>query len=394
LSTLINQKVHQSIEILQELDVDLWLTFVRETSAFSDPVLPLIYGNDLTWQSALILTKENDSIAIVGRFEEETARKTGIYQKVLIYDESIRTPLLEILNELKPRVIAINYSLNDPVADGLSHGMHEILTGYLKDIEFESTIISAESVIGALRSRKTPTEVERIQKAVSTTDDIYQATFDYIKPGMSEKQVSAFMHEQIRNRHLKPSWDWDHCPTVNAGPNSPVGHVGPTDILIQRGNLVHFDFGVKENDYCSDIQRVVYFLAPGETEAPKVVQVGFHTIVQAIHKTVDWITPELLGYEVDKFTRDIVVNAGYPEYKYGTGHHLGREAHDGGGLLGPKWERYGESPYRPLEVGHVYTIEPGIAIPDFGYIGIEEDILITASGAEFLGSPQTELILK
>jgi len=394
LSTLIHQKVHQSIEILQEMDVDLWLTFVRETTASSDPVLPLIYGNDLTWQSALVLTKDNDSIAIVGRFEEETARRSGVYQKVIIYDESIRTPLLDILNELKPLKIAVNYSLNDPVADGLSHGMHEILMEYLKDLDFECSIISAENVIGALRSRKTPTEVERIQKAVSTTDEIYQAAFEYIEPGMSEIQVSEFMHDQIRSRRLKPSWDWDHCPTVNAGPDSPIGHVGPTDIQIQRGHLVHFDFGVKENEYCSDIQRVVYFLAPGETEAPQPVQQGFQTIVRSIHETVEWITPGLLGFEVDKFTRDMVVNAGYPEYKYGTGHHLGREAHDGGGLLGPKWERYGQSPYRPLEVGHVYTIEPGIAIPDFGYIGIEEDIVITGSGAEFLGSPQTELILK
>jgi Xaa-Pro aminopeptidase len=181
---------------------------------------------------------------------------------------------------------------------------------------------------------------------------------------------------------------------VNAGPDSPVGHVGPTDIRIQPGQLLHFDFGVKQNEYCSDIQRVVYFLAPGENTAPKPVQNGFDTIVQAIQKSVEAMTPGRLGVEIDAIARETVTAAGYPEYKYGTGHQLGRAAHDGGGLLGPLWERYGDNPNRPLEVSQVYTVEPGLPLPGYGYIGIEEDVVVTERGTEFLGPPQTSLILK
>jgi Xaa-Pro aminopeptidase len=79
---------------------------------------------------------------------------------------------------------------------------------------------------------------------------------------------------------------------------------------------------------------------------------------------------------------------------YATGHHLGRTAHDGAGILGPEWERYGDTPNFPVEVGHVYTIEPGIHIPGYGYIGLEEDIVVTNNGAEYLSTPQTELIIK
>ncbi|MDQ3249719.1 MAG: Xaa-Pro peptidase family protein [Chloroflexota bacterium] len=391
---LIQEKVNQAIGILQETNIDLWLTFVRETSAGGDPVLPFIYGHDATWQSAFILTRNGERIAILGHFDAENARRSGAYDEVLTYHEAFSQPLLAVLKRLNPQQIALNYSTNDPHADGLSHGLYQLLTTYLADTPFAERIVSAERVINALRGRKTETEISRIRTAIATTFDIYEQTFAYAQVGMTEKQIGQFMHERVHELGLTTSWEWASCPAVNSGPDTPIGHSGPTDLIVQPGHLLHFDFGVRQDDYCSDIQRVIYCLRAGESAAPPEVQHGFDTIVRAIEAAVAAMKPGVLGKDVDAVARKIVTDAGYPEFKYATGHHLGRACHDGGGILGPEWERYGDTPNRPLEVGHVYTVEPGLFVPGYGYMGLEEDVLVTKTGAVYLGAPQTELILK
>jgi Xaa-Pro aminopeptidase len=398
MNTLAQEKVDQAIAILQEKGIDLWLTFVRETTAGGDPVLPLIYGHDLTWQSALLLGRSGERIAIVGNFEAEAARQTGAYSgdqgKVIPYHQSIRQDLLQTLEELNPGKIAINYSINDVHADGLSYGMYQLLRKYLEGTPFSERLVSAEGIIGSLRGRKTPEEVARVTAAVATTLNIFDRTFEFTKLGMKEKQIADFMQGLMAERDLEPAWEINNCPSVNAGPDSPVGHLGPTEIELQPGHLLHIDFGVRQNEYCSDIQRTAYFIRPGENQAPEPVRRGFETVVRAIQEAVAAMKPGVKGKEVDAVARGVVTKAGYPEYMYATGHHLGRTAHDGAGILGPEWERYGDTPNYQLEAGHVYTVEPGLFVPGYGYIGLEEDVLVTAKGAEFLGKPQTALIVK
>ncbi len=391
--TLIQEKVQQAIGILQEKQIDLWLTFVRETSAVPDPVLPLIYGATLTWTSALLLSRSGRRIAIVGRYEAETASRTGAYDEVIGYDQSIRSDLLRTLDLLAPQQIAVNTSASDPAADGLTHGMYQILSGYLEGTPHAGKLIPAEAIIAALRGRKTPAEVERVRRAVETTAEIYRRTFQYMRPGQTERELSDFMHRQMEEMNVTEAWDYDNCPAVNSGPDSPVGHAAPTDLLLQRGHLVHFDFGVRQEDYCSDIQRMVYLLRPGEKEPPAEVRKGFETVVRAIQEAARFLRPGMKGAEVDEIARGIVTAAGYPEYQYATGHQLGRSAHDGGALLGPRWERYGNSPDMLVEAGQIYTLEPGLLVPGYGYVGLEEDVLVTENGAQFLIAPQMELII-
>lgn len=392
--SLVNEKVGQAVEILKEQDVDLWLTFVRETSGVRDPALDFIFGpGDLTWESALMLTQTGQALALVGRYEVDAVRRLGVYAEVTGYDEGISAPLRQLLTRLDPARIAINTSRSNVHADGLTHAMYEMLVGYLHGTPYAERLVSAEPVINALRGRKSPEELARIRKAVQTTEEIYRQTFHFLKPGMMEVEVGNFMHLQVGQRGLGYAWSRENCPAVNSGPDSPVGHAGPTQIIIEPGHLIHFDFGVREDDYCSDIQRMAYVLRPGESAPPPEVQHGFETVRRAIEAARAVMKPGVPGRDVDAAARAVVTGAGYPEYKYATGHQLGRVAHDGGALLGPEWERYGESPRQFLEENQVYTIEPGLMVPGYGYIGLEEDVVITAGGAEYLCPPQTDLIV-
>jgi len=392
--TLIQEKANQAIQILQEQQTDMWLTFVRETSGVRDPVLDLLIGpSDLTWQSALILTRKGEKIAIIGNLEKDALARLGVFDEILGYDKSIRELLRETITRLHPDRIAVNTSRNNVHADGLTYAMHEILRDHLAGTPYTDRLTSAEAIISSLRGRKTPSEQARIRKAVEITDEIFRQTFDFIKAGMTEIEIGEHMQRLAQERGVGLAWPAENCPAVNSGPDSPVGHNGPTDIRVERGHLLHFDFGVRYEDYCSDIQRVAYVLRDGETEAPVEVQRGFLTIRTAIEKSREAMKAGVTGNSIDVIAREIVADAGYPDYPYALGHQLGRVAHDGGALLGPLWEKYGDSPNQKLELGQVFTIEPGLAVTGYGYLGLEEDVLMTEDGAEYFTKPQTEIAL-
>ena len=165
---IVREKLDQAAEVLEEKDIDLWLTFVRETSQVRDPCLDLLLGLGLTWQSALMISRGGERIAIVGRFDAENVERTGGYTTVVGYDQSVREPLLEHLARLDPRQVALNFSENDPAADGLTHGMFHLLVQTLEGTPYADRIISAEGLVGALRGRKSPAEVSRIKSAIHT----------------------------------------------------------------------------------------------------------------------------------------------------------------------------------------------------------------------------------
>ncbi|MFW5940946.1 MAG: M24 family metallopeptidase [Chloroflexota bacterium] len=390
-SQLIQEKVAQATEILNEFDIDVWLTFVRETSLSPDPALELILDMDMTWQSAFLLSRDGRHKAIVGHFDAENVRNVGAYDEVIDYHEGIGEQLRDVLDAMQPRQIAINYSMSDVAADGLSHGMYLSLCRILGDTPHVERLVTAERIIGALRGRKSSAEVERVRQAIATTQELFDEVEAYAQPGMTQREIAAFVHRRIDEMGLGYAWAKPYNPIVTCGPESAIGHAAPGDVPLERGHTLHLDLGVKQNQYCSDLQRMWYVLDEGETEAPPEVQRAFDVVYGAIKAGEAALTPGTPGWKVDEAARNYIVEHGYPEYMHGFGHLLGRTAHDGATVLAPRWERYEGVCELPVEVGNIFTLELHVVVPERGIMSLEEDVLVTEDGVEYLSDPQTEL---
>jgi Xaa-Pro aminopeptidase len=390
---LVHEKADQAQALLGETGLDCWLIFARETGVRPDPGVELVVGSDVTWNSAFLFGRNGQRIAIVGRYDAPEIRAGGVFSEVIGYDEGISAALLGALQQLDPRQIGLNYSTDDTTADGLTHGMWLLLNDILRGTPFAERLVSAAPLLAKLRARKTPTEVERMRAAIAITEEIVALTAGQIRPGVSEAQLGGFVHEQFRARGLPSAWSWDGCPIVNSGPESEPGLAGPRDdIVVEPGNLVHIDLGVNHEGYCSDLQRMWYVRRPGEDGPPPAIQRAFATVVQAIEASAAALKPGVRGYEIDAIAREVVIDSGYEEYLHALGHGLGRACHDGGTLLGPRWERYGDSPEGLVEVGNVFTLELGIQT-EAGYVGVEEDVLVTEDGCVFLSPFQRQLMV-
>ena len=125
----------------------------------------------------------------MGHYEAETARRTKAYTEVIDYHEGISEKLVMTLDRFNPAQLALNFSTNDVYSDGLGHGQFIFLQKVLKDTPYMERVISAEKIISALRGRKSSSEIKRIRKAIETTKEIYQASFDFIERGMTEIQL-------------------------------------------------------------------------------------------------------------------------------------------------------------------------------------------------------------
>jgi Xaa-Pro aminopeptidase len=391
---MVAEKLDQVPAILKETGFDVWLLFARETHTLHDPCFDLVVGANVVWPAAFLLTASGEKMAIVGSLDMAGLAMHGHFADIVGYVGGIGDSLRQALARLDPKRIAINYSVDDVMSDGLTHGSYLILQKALEGTPYGSRLHSSERIVAALRGRKSATEQARIRAACEATVEIFDRLTPRLRAGLTEKQVAAIIREETgRFEGLTPAWDEEQCPAVFTGPGSAGAHAGPTDRPIEPGHVMNVDFGVRKDGFCSDLQRTWYFLKPGETAAPEAVQRGFDTIVEAIREAARELKPGRTGEEIDTVARSFITGRGYPEYQHALGHQIGRDAHDGAGLLCPRWERYGTLPDLKVEAGQCYTIEPRLPIEGHGIATCEEIVAVTATGCEFMSRPQGELYL-
>lgn len=329
-------------------------------------------------------------MAIVGHLDAADFERSGHFSRVIGYEKGVGATIRRLIEEIKPKRIAVNYSRDIPSADGLTHGLYLLLCDYLKDSPFSDRLVSAESVCSSLRGRKTEMETENLRQAAIIAHQAWERAVSRIRTGLSEIEIAGIVQEELQALDAAPSF----TTIVNAGAKTTPGHGHPTAAILEPGDLLHIDMGARYNGYCSDIQRLLYIKKTGENGLPKDLIRAFETVRDIITEAAQATRAGLPGVDIDALARRRLTELGYPEYRHALGHQLGRGVHDGGALIGPLWEQYGQSTSRLLENDNVFTLELEITLPGIGCVGLEEDVVIASAGTRFLSPRQLNLVVK
>lgn len=382
-----DEKMTQAARYLDEQGIDLWLIY---TSEGADPCLPLVTGVKTVGAGAFVITRDGHRYALCSSIDAQDIEESGLFEQVIKYQEGLAAPLRDLVSRLQPRQIALNFSKEEHLCDGLTLGRYRWLGETLGGC-FDGRFVSSEGFLKDLRSVKSPEEIRRIQKAIDLTLEIYAAVFTQLRPGLSEKQIGQIFVAEMEQRGVVNGLDKGlSAPMVLKG---NIAHRPPSDSVVESGDMLIIDFSVDYEGYVSDIARTAYFLRPGETDAPPEMKFAFESAYGAISAAFAQLKPGAIGWQIDQAARQHLLARGMPEITHATGHQIGRETHDGGTLLGPRWERYGSAPYGVVQENNVFTLEPTILPETKPFILSEENVLVTAEGAKFLSRRQESLVL-
>ena len=242
----------------------------------------------------------------------------------------------------------------------------------------QARIESADALITELRAIKTADEVENMQASVLMAEAVLRDTLPLIKIGMTEKELAAELHLQLLRAGSGPL-PFDPLVQTGLTASSPHGAAGKR--ALAAGDLLVIDFGGRIDGYVSDITRT---FAVGEI-LPKAQEI--HQLVEKANAAGRALAAPGISCEaIDQATRTVIENGGYGEYfSHRTGHGIGLDAHEAPFIVTGNAEL--------LQKGMAFTIEPGIYVPDFGGVRIEDDMIVTETGVRSLSTFERSLMV-
>jgi Xaa-Pro aminopeptidase len=247
------------------------------------------------------------------------------------------------------------------------------------DLPSSIELAPVERIVDNLRVIKDADELACLQEAIDVLDRCLADVLRRTEPGFTERQVARMVET-----YLLEHADGSSFPSIVAsGPNASIPHAVPTDRRIEEGEVLKIDIGARASGYCSDMTRTVCFGEPGDARL-----VELHGIVlEAQEQTEAQLRPGMTGREADAIARDIIAKAGYGNaFVHGLGHGIGLEVHEPPSLS----QSRGEDVLRP---GMVFSVEPGIYLPGWGGVRIEDLVVLEENGARVLcHSPKTLMV--
>lgn len=327
----------------------------------SEPNLRYLTG--FTGDSTLLLIGADHEVMISdSRFETQLAQEcSGLEFEI----RTAKSPMPEFLaTALKSRHLnRVGFE-----ATALSVASLERYREQLTDVE----LLPTQGLVEGLRQTKDKSEIAAIRKAIAIAEKGFRGLQYLLTPEMTEREAAHEL-EHLMRRHgaLKASFE----PIIGVGAMSALPHYRAGLVRLDESPFVLVDWGAQEpSGYCSDLTRML-----ATSKIPPKLEKLYRVVMQAREAALQAIRPGAVGKEVDAAARQVIADAGFDRYfGHSLGHGIGLEVHEG--------PRLAPTSDDVLQPGMVVTVEPGIYVPDFGGVRLEDDVLVTKDGYELLSS--------
>ncbi|MFB5066251.1 MAG: M24 family metallopeptidase [Candidatus Wallacebacter cryptica] len=324
------------------------------------------YLTKFTGSAGLVWIGHDTNILIVDfRYTEQAAEQSPGWE--IVKQESTLTETLQSLIK-KYGVKRIAFESEFITVDQLNHWQRN----------FEVEFVPTKNWVAQLRMVKTDEEIEKITKAVEIADQALQELIPTIKPGMKEIELALELEYTMRRLGAEAiAFD----PIVGSGPRGALPHAVPGKRQFTRGDFIVIDMGCVYQGYCSDMTRTLIVGKPTD----KHLEI-YNLVLEAQLAALAAIKPGLTGKQVDSAARDIIASAGYGDnFGHSLGHAVGLEIHEE-----PRLSQLDE---KTLVPGMVVTVEPGVYLPGWGGVRIEDLVVVTETGCKILTQTSKEMVI-
>lgn len=241
-------------------------------------------------------------------------------------------------------------------------------------------LVPTEGLVIEQRAIKDESEIELIRHAQSISDSVFKKVLDIFEPGkFTERDIANEMEYQMKKLGAEGT---SFATIVASGAHSALPHAQPRMVKVHNETILLLDFGAKFDGYASDMTRTVWI---GKNPDPRFIEI-YEIVKEAVEKAALSAKPGMSGVEIDALARDHISSKGFGKYfGHSLGHGVGLEVHEKP-ILSPRSKNI-------VQKNTVFTIEPGIYLPEFGGVRIEELAVMRQDGAEILTSSPRDLIL-
>jgi Xaa-Pro aminopeptidase len=326
------------------------------------------YLTGFSGSSGILFVSQNDRVLITDyRYVAQSAAEVGAVARIVIEEQSLWLGLWQQL-AAKSGIRVVGFE-----SAHLFHRDFQRLLESGSRWQWRPTM----GLIESLRECKDETEIAHIRDAVTCAEAALEMTVPRVKAGMSELEIAGVLEQSLRSMG---SEDFAFSSIVASGPNAAKPHARPTSRVLRKGEFLLIDFGARIGGYVSDITRT--FIAG----KPDARQKEVHEVVRVANERASaGVRPEMVGRDADRLARGYIEDRGFGEwFGHSLGHGIGLEVHEA-----PRLARTAET---ALPEGAVVTVEPGIYVPEWGGVRIEDDVHLGAEGVEVLTRFPRELI--